>query len=128
AHLPDTHLDPVPPKMVLPVSPKTVPPVPKPPAKYQYKKSNEMASVNLDKCTVEILTATKIELTAMDLIAFSPFFRKKVNDISRTHCTAVDEVIETYDPVPDASATVGFLQSCLPLLIGLFAEDGSGHR
>ncbi|KAJ3258880.1 hypothetical protein HDU77_002108 [Chytriomyces hyalinus] len=54
-HLPATCPDPTP--------PKTVPQVPKPSAKYQYKKSNEMASVDLDKRTVEILTATKIELS-----------------------------------------------------------------
>ncbi|KAJ3251759.1 hypothetical protein HDU77_005688, partial [Chytriomyces hyalinus] len=127
-HLPDTRPDPVPPKMVPSVPPKTVPPVPKPSAKYQYKKSNEMASVDLDNRMVEILMATKIELTAMDLIAFSPFFRMKVNDISRTHRTAVDEVIEANDPVPDVSATVGFLQSRLPMSIGSFAEDGSAEN
>ncbi|KAJ3260240.1 hypothetical protein HDU77_001473 [Chytriomyces hyalinus] len=119
-HLPATCPD--------PVLPKTVPPVPKPSAKYQYKKSNEMASVDLDKRTVEILMTTKIELTAMDLIAFSPFFRKKVNDIPRTHRMAVNKVIEAIDPVPDASATVGFLQSRLPTSIGSFAEDGSAEN
>ncbi|KAJ3223123.1 hypothetical protein HDU78_011411, partial [Chytriomyces hyalinus] len=108
-HLPRTHPDPALSKTVPPAMPKTVPPVPKPPAKYQYKKSTKMASVDLDKRTVEILMSTKIELSAMDLIAFSPFFCKKVNDISRTHRTAVDEIIEANDPVPDASATVGFL-------------------
>ncbi|KAJ3247035.1 hypothetical protein HDU78_005436 [Chytriomyces hyalinus] len=86
-----------------------------------------MASVDLDKHTVEILAATKIELSAMDLIAFSPFFRKKVNDISRTHYTAVDKVTKVDDPAPDVSATVRFLQSYLPTSIGLFAEDGSAE-
>ncbi|KAJ3238266.1 hypothetical protein HDU77_011521 [Chytriomyces hyalinus] len=127
-HLPETCPDPVPPKTVPPVLPKTVHPAPKPSAKCQYKKSSEMASVDLDKRTVEILTATKIELTAMDLIGFSPFFRKKVNDISRTHRTAVNEVIEANNPVPDVSATVGFLQSHLPTSIGSFAEDGSAEN
>ncbi|KAJ3215469.1 hypothetical protein HDU81_001396 [Chytriomyces hyalinus] len=108
-----------------PAPPKMPAPAQKPAAKYQYKKSTEMASVDLDKQTIKILMATKIELSAMDLIAFSPSFRKKVNDISRTHRTSVDEVVDIEDPSPGGFATVGFMQLHLPVSVRSFTEGRS---
>ncbi|KAJ3380672.1 hypothetical protein HDU80_002034, partial [Chytriomyces hyalinus] len=63
AFSPPPRPEPVPPE-VSPAAP------PKPAARYQYKKSTEMAAIDLDKRTIEILSRTTIEMSAMDLIAF----------------------------------------------------------
>ncbi|KAI8836972.1 hypothetical protein BJ741DRAFT_685096 [Chytriomyces cf. hyalinus JEL632] len=117
-----------------PTAPKPAPALlkpavpPKPAAKYQYKKSLEMALIDLDKRMVKILSNTEVKLSALDLIAFSAAFRKKVNEISKTHCISVNKAMDIKNATAGKSGAVGFLQSALPVSIGSFAEDGSAEN
>ncbi|KAI8819282.1 hypothetical protein BJ741DRAFT_585150 [Chytriomyces cf. hyalinus JEL632] len=114
-----------------PAAPKSAPAPPKPAApskpaaKCQYKKSLEMASIDLDKQMVKILSNTEVKLTALDLITFSAAFCKKVNEISKTHHTSINKAMGVKEATAAESGTVCFLQPALPVSIGSFAEEGS---